>query len=133
MTSMANQNDRLVDKWFRALGKAAKGLPTTQRDDLMSELREHVAAARAELPHETNADVRTILDRLGDPDSIAAEARLGVTPPPRRSITSIVLAAALTIIVLLCGVSLYFGFARGTPGGARQPLLPPQPRSSAVG
>jgi hypothetical protein len=47
-----------------------------------ADLREHIASARADLTTETEAGIRAILARLGDPASIVAEARLGITPLP---------------------------------------------------
>ncbi|HEY8452902.1 MAG TPA: hypothetical protein VIL54_12015 [Natronosporangium sp.] len=74
--------DRIVDEWLSALEQAAAHLPPDRRRELVADLREHIAVARAELRPETEAGVRTILDRLGDPDVIVAEARDDHPGPP---------------------------------------------------
>jgi hypothetical protein len=69
--------DRLVDEWLDRVERAAADLPPDQRGELLADLREHIAVARADLSPETEAGVRTILERLGDPAMIAEEARHG--------------------------------------------------------
>jgi hypothetical protein len=81
--------DRLVEDYLGAVSYACVDLPPEQRDDLVADLREHIAAARAVLYQPTEAAVRTILDRLGEPAAIAEEARLAdpfgprIVPPAR--------------------------------------------------
>ncbi len=75
-------NDELVAEYLAAVDRAAADIPPSRRQDLLADLREHIAAARAELDPETEAGIRTILDRLGDPAVIATAARLDLTPPP---------------------------------------------------
>ena len=41
----------------------------------MDEIAGHIAEARAGVEHETEADVRNILEGLGDPADIAEDAR----------------------------------------------------------
>lgn len=79
---MTHHHDLLVEEYLAAVAGAGPDLPSHRRDDLLADLREHIASARADLAPETEAGVRTILARLGDPASIAAEARLGGAPPP---------------------------------------------------
>jgi hypothetical protein len=79
---MTQHRDLMVEEYLAAVASAGPDLPPHRRDDLLADLREHIASARADLAPETEADVRTILARLGDPASIVAEARLGITPPP---------------------------------------------------
>jgi hypothetical protein len=79
---MTQHRDLLVEEYLAAVASAGPDLPAHRRDDLLADLREHIASARADLTPETEAGIRTILARLGDPASIIAEARLGITPPP---------------------------------------------------
>lgn len=72
--------ERLVDNYLAAVAQACAGLPTAFRLELLADLREHIAVARAELPEQTEAAVRGILDRLGEPAAIAAEARASAPP-----------------------------------------------------
>jgi uncharacterized membrane protein len=93
MTQSIDQLDRLVEDYLGAVSYACRDLPPERRNDLVGDLREHIAAARAVLYQPTEAAVRTILDRLGEPAAIAAEARLaeGLDPvatasPPVRDV-----------------------------------------------
>lgn len=78
MTATRNQ---LVDKYLADLDDALRDLPRRQRDELVGEIQQHIDEA---LPSEaSDAEVRTLLDRLGDPKQIAdAEGeRLGIDAP----------------------------------------------------
>lgn len=79
----ADRLDRLVEDYLGAVSWACGDLPPQRRDELIEDLREHVAAARAVLYEPTEAAVRTILDRLGEPSAIAEEARLAEGLPVR--------------------------------------------------
>ena len=72
--------DALVDNYLAAVARETADLPPQRREELLADLRAHIAEARAELDPPTEAGVRTILERLGDPAAIAAEARLGEPP-----------------------------------------------------
>ncbi|HEV8557047.1 MAG TPA: hypothetical protein VGR06_11705 [Actinophytocola sp.] len=92
MTQSINRLDKLVEDYLGAVSYACTtaGVPPDRRDDLVADLREHIAAARAVLYQQTEAAVRTIIDRLGEPAAIAAEARLadpfetGAAPTPAK-------------------------------------------------
>jgi len=93
---MTDNAQRIVSDYLAAVDNAARDLPPGRRVELVTDLAEHIATARVELTPETEAGLRDILDRLGDPHAIAAEARiqLGLPPaaPARAPVT--VLAAA---------------------------------------
>lgn len=93
---MTDNAQRMVSDYLAAVDNAARDLPPDRRVELVTDLAEHIAAARVELAPETEAGLREILDRLGDPHAITAEARiqLGLPPaaPARAPVT--VLAAA---------------------------------------
>jgi HAAS len=117
---MTNQHDRMVGEYLDAVRRATVDLAPDRRDDLLADLSEHIATARSDLDPETEAGVHDILERLGDPVSIAAEARLGTTPPPavptgpialatpvkplhsRRNITLIVAGVVAAVLLLCC-------------------------------
>jgi hypothetical protein len=100
-----------------------------RRDELIEELREHIAAARGALYEQTEAAVRTILDRLGEPAAIAAEARLGEPGEPvspvvaqprearrwRPSTLEMWLGFVLLVIVILVGAALMLVAAPVSP------------------
>jgi ABC-type transporter Mla subunit MlaD len=77
MTHPIDPLDRLVEDYLAEVARATAGLPAARREDLIADLREHITVARADLDPPTQAGIRTILDRLGEPAAIAEEARLG--------------------------------------------------------
>jgi hypothetical protein len=77
MTGQAERAERIVSDYLAAVDRAAGDVPADRRAELLADLHEHIVTARAELDPETEAGVRSILDRLGDPEVIAAEARHG--------------------------------------------------------
>ena len=78
----------------------------------LREIEEHIASGLAEFPAPTDADVRNVLERVGDPADIAAEARerFGIKPA-KRSWTDpaaiiLLLIGGFTIIGWFVGVVL---------------------------
>ncbi len=67
--------DSLVDDYLSRLRVALQDVPRDRRQELVDEIREHIEAARSELDPENEAAMRSLLDRIGDPADIAAEAR----------------------------------------------------------
>jgi hypothetical protein len=63
-----------VDTYLRELDRELRDLPPARRRELLEEIRDHIDSA-LEDPAAGEADVRNVLDRLGDPAEIAAEAR----------------------------------------------------------
>jgi uncharacterized membrane protein len=80
MTPSTKGKDRLVEEYLAAVADACIGLPPVRREELLDDLREHIAVARSRLNQPSEADIRTILDRLGEPAAIAAEARANEPP-----------------------------------------------------
>lgn len=72
MTTTANT---LIEGYLQELDHQLQALPSNRRRELLDELREHITQARAALASETEAGIRAVLERLGDPAEIAAEAR----------------------------------------------------------
>jgi len=72
--------DTVVNSYLSDVERALTGVPGIRRIELLADLRDHIAAERATLDPQTGAGIRAILDRLGDPDTLAAEVRLDVTP-----------------------------------------------------
>jgi len=79
---MASTADKLVADYLKRLNGELRGLSRVRRRELVDEISEHIAEARADLESENEAAIRTLLDRLGEPEEIAAEAteRFGVVP-----------------------------------------------------
>ncbi|MET7394583.1 hypothetical protein ABZS66_13935 [Dactylosporangium sp. NPDC005572] len=75
-----NTYDDLVNDYLRAVEQASAGIPASRREELLADLSQHIAAKRAELSPETEVEVRSILELLGDPSDVAAEAMLDNDP-----------------------------------------------------
>lgn len=72
--------DKLVEDYLERLDSELRDLPRARRRELTQEIAEHIDEARSALASDDEADIRNLLDRLGEPAEIAAEARerLGV-------------------------------------------------------
>jgi uncharacterized membrane protein len=91
--------DRLVYIYLKDLDTELRGLPDSQRREILEEVREHISEARAAHFSETATDIRTVLERLGDPAEIAGEARnrFGVVNKPGTPVLEI---ATLVLMVI---------------------------------
>jgi uncharacterized membrane protein len=106
---MSTSADKLIDDYLDRLERELAEFPAARRRELVQEISEHIAEARAGLEPENEAEIRNVLDRLGDPADIAAEARGSVEEQPaaaapapeRRSGALEVLAL---VLILLGGV-----------------------------
>jgi hypothetical protein len=78
----ASEADKLVQRYLAQLDIALQGVDTTRREEILAEVREHIEEGRTGLDSDDAASVRTLLDRVGDPAAIAAEA--GAPPPGSR-------------------------------------------------
>jgi uncharacterized membrane protein len=63
-----------VERYIHELAIALTGLPADEREDVIAGIREHIDDALLAIAEPTPADVRRILDDLGDPLAIAADA-----------------------------------------------------------
>lgn len=75
-------SEHLVQDYLRRLERAAAVLPPDRRAELLEGITEHLAAARAAGAAADEAAVRTLLDRLGEPEDIVAAAREDLPPEP---------------------------------------------------
>jgi hypothetical protein len=66
--------DQLIDGYLARLRVAATDLPSSVRDELIADMRAHITEARSREAQETDATILNILDRLGEPDTVVAEA-----------------------------------------------------------
>jgi uncharacterized membrane protein len=71
---MSTTPDKLVERYLKHLEVELDDLPRDRRREIVDEIAGHIAEARAGLEHESEADVRNILEGLGDPADIAEEA-----------------------------------------------------------
>jgi hypothetical protein len=99
---MTTEADALILHYLQALESQLQDLPADRRQELLDEVSEHIAAARADLDPETEAGVRTMLARLGDPADIAAEARerFGLEARPARPATPWLEVVTVALLVI---------------------------------
>ena len=95
-----------VERYLQDLDEELRDLPDARRRELLGEIREHIDSALAEAPGGDEADVRNVLERLGEPADIAEEARqrFGVTrakPGIRETLAIILLPIGGVIIPVL--------------------------------
>jgi uncharacterized membrane protein len=72
---MSTTTDRRIDRYLRELDDALKGLPASGRREIVDEIRGHIDEARAQGGAENDTEIAALLERLGQPEDIAAEAR----------------------------------------------------------
>ena len=72
---MRRTPDALVNDYLEQLDAELADLPRGSRREVMDEISTHIAEMRAGLVAENELEIRQLLDRLGDPAEIAAEAR----------------------------------------------------------
>jgi HAAS domain-containing protein len=74
--------EQTIEGYLARLRAAAADLPAALRSELVDDVRSHVAEARARARDETDATILNILDRLGEPGLVVADARerLGIRP-----------------------------------------------------
>lgn len=138
----------MVADYLARVRDAGASLSPSRRDELVEDLREHIATARAELVHETESDVRTLLHRLGDPAAIVAEAAAGEPPPPQvvaampqpavplpgmpppkrdnrvlvTVLTILAIVVGLPVLVCAAGILFFRTNAIDSPGGPSAPV-----------
>ena len=67
--------DQLIDGYLARLNAAAGDLPKAARQELVDDVGAHITEARARESEETDAAILNILDRLGEPAAVVADAR----------------------------------------------------------
>jgi hypothetical protein len=75
----AREADKLVRRYLAQLDAALEGVDASRRAEILTDVRGHIEEARTGLEHDDAASVQALLDRVGDPAAIAAEA--GAPPP----------------------------------------------------
>jgi uncharacterized membrane protein len=103
--------DQLVHEYMDRLDSLLAGLPQERREEILDEISNHIAEQRSQIPDESDADLRNLLDRIGDPAEVASAARdesetVAVPAPARRIGPIEVLALVLTPLIWPAGVIL---------------------------
>jgi HAAS len=103
MTKEDPMAKQAVKEYLHELDQELRDLPRSRRQELLGEIHEHIDSALAESPDLDEAEVRNVLDRVGDPSDIAEEARqrFGVTRQRSRG-----LEIAALILLLVGGIIL---------------------------
>ncbi|HEY0492021.1 MAG TPA: hypothetical protein VGD57_00945 [Candidatus Dormibacteraeota bacterium] len=122
--------EQLIAGYLARLADAGAELPREQRNELIEDMRSHIAEARSrESGDETDASVLNILDRLGEPGVVVAEARdrLGVQAIPayRPGILEIAAVVLLPLIWPIGVILLWISPAWKTRDKLIGTLLPP--------
>jgi hypothetical protein len=107
---MTTPADTLVDNYLRDLKAELRDLPAPRQREILAEVGDHITEARAAQTAQSEAAIRTLLERLGDPADIAAEARdrFGVQPEPTKPATP-----WLEVITLVALVVPFLGWLVG--------------------
>ena len=95
--------DQIISGYLARLERELAALPPTRRAELMDDVRSHIAEARSSVAEESDAAILNILDKLGDPADIAADARerLGARPaPPAMPIGMLEIAAIVAMVLV---------------------------------
>lgn len=97
----APRADEIIAGYLARLETALEPVPDVRRQELLDDVRAHIAEARIALSDETDADLLNILDRLGDPaDMAAAEIGRAESAPPNRRTSRLLEIAAIVLLLL---------------------------------
>lgn len=102
------ETDRLVDDYLRRLAAAAAHWQRSRRTELIAEIREHIEVALRQEEEASEAAVRNVLERLGEPEEI-----VGAAEPPLSSAPSGRPVGALEITALLALLVPFLGWLVG--------------------
>lgn len=91
-----------IQRYLERLSKAAQDLPKARRRELVAEIEQHIRDALIEAPVGNEAEMLTLLDRIGEPDEIVAAA----SGPPK--VTRSTAMETWAIVLLLLGGFLWF-------------------------
>ncbi|MFI9825652.1 DUF1700 domain-containing protein [Streptomyces sp. NPDC052013] len=107
----------IAEKYLAELERAAADLPANRRAELLADVRSHIDVARAEARStstgetDDDAEVRTILSQLGDPQEIIAAALSDLPVVPADSGTPQAGSAkreAFALVLLITGGFLFW-------------------------
>jgi hypothetical protein len=123
-----DQIQAIINDYLSNLSNALGPLPASQQEQLLSEIADHIADARVGLSDESEASIREMLDRIGRPGDIAAEAGVAFASVPyapvvvnsqrRRRTAYVLVGAVVLLLALIVGLLLDLG---GTNTGSPPP------------
>jgi uncharacterized membrane protein len=106
---MTHTVDKLVDKYLKRLNSELAGLPGDRRREVVQGISEHIAEARSDTG-ESEAEIRSLFDRLGDPAEIAADTRERLGLAQARSGR---LEIATLVLLVIGGLFFFVGWIVG--------------------
>jgi hypothetical protein len=123
--------DAVVADYLRRLDAALARRQVPDRDQLVTEISEHLNQARSQLPDQTEANLRDLLDRVGSPEEIAEEAALDQSAQSGTHRRRWLMAGAVALVLIVLGTAL--GLAVSSSGsGSHPPATTPAPPTTAV-
>lgn len=109
---MTRTSEQLISDYLRRLERELEDLPRARRREVVEEISEHIDEARVEANGNGEAATLNLLERLGDPSEIAAEARARFGVRPEKAGVQEVAAIILLLVgALLFGVGWLVGVA----------------------
>jgi uncharacterized membrane protein len=104
----APHGDEIVEGYLSRLNVALLETHPGSDNEIEADMRAHIAEARAALTSETDADVLNLLDRLGQPEALAAESggaasHISSAAAPGTESTGMTLPALGAVAVMLVG------------------------------
>ena len=97
-----------IENYLKKLSKVARDLPRGRRRELVAEIEQHIRDALIETPVENEAEMLTVLDRIGDPDEIVAAAS-----GPAKVTRSTTMETWAIVLLLLGGFLWFVGWIAG--------------------
>jgi HAAS len=98
---------KLIQDYLDDLDSELADLPRAARREVVAEISAHIDELRTELSNDDEAHVRELLDRVGDPADLAAEARerFGIQPHKRTwvEVTALVLLSIGGLVIPVIG------------------------------
>jgi hypothetical protein len=133
--TMNAHTDALVEDYLRRLDTAASSLPPDRRAELVTEIREHIQEGLRHTGATDEVAVRNLLERLGPPEEIVAEASdpslLPTVPVSAAETNSSAVASVVLGALWLLGIgsvlALIFGYR------ARRQIKSSQPNQGGAG
>ena len=110
----ATDVDAIIAEYLHQLDSALHQIPASRRRQLVSEIEDHIREARSQLPDQSEASVLNLLDRVGRPEDIAAEAMADQPGHASRLPRRWLIAGLAAVVVVGVGVGLGLAFAGGT-------------------
>jgi hypothetical protein len=100
-----------VRRYLRDLEKALRDVPAARRREIVEEIRQHIEESASVSTEDGDLQLRTVLDQVGDPETIAEEARegFGIAKPKAGALEGIAIALLLVGGIIIPAVGWVIG------------------------